>query len=434
MIEQVPVNNETIKRKAYSLYSRPDIQAIIQTANNEYWYWSDLKYRQHPNDVSPNELWEVVKLSRLIAISFTWNKYNISLPVTNRMQEMCHYFDMNFGGAWGNNSIIPDADRERYLISSLMEEAISSSQMEGASTTRRVAKDMLRKNISPRNRSEQMIYNNYVSIKYIVEHKDDDLTPELLLHIHSLMTQKTLEDKNDAGRIRTTDDVVVENSITHEIVHVPPTHTDIPEFVDTLCTFVNDSSSPGTFVHPILKAIFIHFMIAYVHPFVDGNGRTARALFYWYMLKQGYWLTEYLSISRIIYKSKPSYEKSFLYAEADYGDIGYFVTYNLRVLDLAFKELKNYIERKILQKQQSVDFMKIDNINERQAVILSLIRDNPKIVITIKELESRFAVSHTTARSDVEELVKLGYLNRLAVNKVKSVYIKGEKYDEIASR
>lgn len=45
-------------------------------------------------------------------------------------------------------------------------------------------------------------------------------------------------------------------------------------------------------------------MIAYMHPFVDGNGRTARALFYWYMLKSGYWLTEYLSISRVIAKSK----------------------------------------------------------------------------------------------------------------------------------
>lgn len=432
MIEQIPENNEKIKKKAFSLYGRPDIQAMLQTANNEYWYWSDLKYKSHPDDVSPNELWEVVKLSRLLAISFTWGKYGISLPVTNRMQEMCHYFDMNFGGAWGNNSIIPEPDKERYLISSLMEEAISSSQMEGASTTRRVAKDMLRKNISPRSRSEQMIFNNYVSIRYIVEHKDDDLTPELLLHIHSLMTQKTLEDKDDVGRFRTTDDVVVEDSITHEVVHVPPTHTDIPEFVNTLCAFVNNKANSGTFVHPILKAIFIHYMIAYVHPFVDGNGRTARALFYWYMLKQGYWLTEYLSISRIIYRSKPSYEKSFLYAEADHGDIGYFVTYNLRVLDLAFKELKNYIERKILQKQQSVDFMKIDNINERQAVILSLIRDNPKIVITIKELESRFAVSHTTARSDIDDLVTRGYLNRLAVNKVKSVYIKGDKFDEIA--
>lgn len=89
------------------------------------------------------------------------------------MLRLCHHFDMNFGGSWGNGAIIPTADRERYLVSSVMEEAIASSQMEGAATTRRVAKDMLRKNLSPKGRSEQMIYNNYASIKFISEHKDE---------------------------------------------------------------------------------------------------------------------------------------------------------------------------------------------------------------------------------------------------------------------
>ena len=58
-------------------------------------------------------------------------------------------------------------------------------------------------------------------------------------------------------------------------------------------------------------------MLAFIHPFVDGNGRTARSLVYWYMMKKGYWLTEYLSISRIIYRNKAQYEKAFLYTEAD---------------------------------------------------------------------------------------------------------------------
>jgi Fic family protein len=432
MIEPAPKIPQTIDKKFFSLYERADIQEIIQNANNEYWYWSDLKYKPRPADVSAEDLWAVVKFSRFILRGFQWKKYGITLPITNRMQALCHYFDMNFGGSWDNSSIIPNDDRERYLISALMEEAISSSQMEGASTTRRVAKDMLRKKISPRSRSEQMIYNNYNSIRFIVDHKNEKLTKELILNIHFLMTQKTLDDENDAGKFRSNDDVVVENSITYEVVHTPPTYTDIPEFVDDLCNFVNaEDSSNEIFVHPILKAIFIHFLISYVHPFVDGNGRTARALFYWYMLKKGYWLTEYLSISRIIYKSKPSYEKSFQYAEADGKDIGYFVNYHLRVLDLAFKDLKNYIERKIIQKQNSVDFMKLGNINERQAVILSLVRDNPQIVITVKELESRFAVSHTTAKSDLDMLVNNQYLKRIPVNKVKSAYIKGDRFDEI---
>ena len=215
------------------------------------------------------------------------------------MQRMCHEFDMNFGGSWGSNSIIPAENKEQYLISSLMEEAISSSQMEGAATTRKVAKEMLRKSLSPQDKSQQMIFNNYQTIRFITQNIHTPLSSELLQQIHVLMTEKTLENPADAGAYRTNDEVVVEDAITHEVVHTPPSYKDIPSFIEDLCIFFNESDSK-VFIHPIIRGIIIHFMIAYMHPFVDGNGRTARALFYWYMLKSGYWLTEYLSISRVI--------------------------------------------------------------------------------------------------------------------------------------
>ena len=432
MIEQAPKPQARVLNKAMHISQRPDIQTLINDANDNYLYWSDIKYKKIPSDITKEEFWFAIKFGRMVQRIFTWKRYGISISMTNRMQRQCHNFDMNFGGSWGNNSIIPTEDREQYLISRLMDEAISSSQMEGASTTRKVAKDMLRKNISPRSRSEQMIFNNYVSIRYITEHKNEDLTPELLLHIHSLMTSNTLESADDAGRFRTNNDVVVENSITHEVVHTPPSYTEIPEFIDELCNFANNDNL-NVFMPPIVQAVMIHFMLAYVHPFTDGNGRTARALFYWYMLKKGYWLTEYLSISQIIYKSKSSYEKAYLYAEADEGDMGYFLTYHLRVLELAFKELQSYIDRKIKERQHSTNYMLIDGINERQATIISWLRDNPKIVLTSKEIEIRFGISHPTARLDIDGLVGKGLLKRVPVNKVKSNYIKGEEFENIIS-
>ena len=432
MVEQPPIIQDKTYSKAFSLYGRQDVMALVNEINEDYLFWNDVKYKRRPYDVSAEELWAVIKLSRLGSRTFEWNHYGINVAITNKMQRLCHEFDMNFGGSWGNNSIIPNEDKEQYLISSLMEEAISSSQMEGASTTRKVAKDMLRKNISPQNRSEQMIFNNYASIQFITHHKEDELSPELLLQIHSLMTRKTLEKPEYEGSFRDNDDVVVENSITHEVVHTPPSYSEIPEFVAELCRFANNEDK-NVFIHPIIKAIIIHFMIAYVHPFVDGNGRTARALFYWYMLKKGYWLTEYLSISRIIYRSKKNYEKAYLYAEADQGDIGYFITYHLRVLELAFRELKSYIEKKITQKQSNSDILLVGGINERQATIISWFRDNPNTVLTVKELVTRFAISNPTARLDIDGLVNMGLLTRIPVNKVKSNYIKSPDFDNILS-
>ena len=196
-----------------------------------------------------------------------------------------------------------------------------------------------------------------------------------------------------------------------------------------LCKFFNEER-PKVFIHPIIRGIIIHFMIAYMHPFVDGNGRTARALFYWYMLKQKYWLTEYLSISKVIAKSKKSYEKSFLYTEADNNDIGYFVAYNLHVLDLSFKQLQGYLKRKQEEKKAANTFLQLGDINDRQAQIIKMFVDNPKEVITVKDIQSKFYISATTAKGDIMGLVDRGLINEFAFNKVKRGYVRSNKFEE----
>lgn len=417
---------------AYSLLNNSDVSNLVEKINCKYEYWSDVKYKKLPRQVkTAKDLWCCVKLSRFLQKRIVWKEYGINMSITNEMQRLCHEFDMHFGGSWGNDSVISGGNREQYLIGSLMEEAISSSQMEGAATTRKVAKEMLRKELTPNSRSEQMIYNNYKTIRFIVDHKKDKITPELILHIHELMTTKTLDHESDAGSFRMTNDVVVENATTHEVVHTPPNNKEIPPFIEDLCLFFNEIGNSKQFIHPIVKGIIVHFMIAYVHPFVDGNGRTARALFYWYMLKRGYWLTEYMSISRIIYKSKVKYENAYLYTEIDGNDLGYFISYNLRVLNMAFEELKKYIERKQSQRYKINDFLRIGNINERQASIIQIIFDNPKTILTIKELGNRFAISHTTAKADVNGLLEREILEEIAINKVKKNYMKGSKFDEL---
>lgn len=430
MIESPPQIKVKDLTNAMKLIEKQEIALLVDKMNANYAYWSDVKYEKLPEGISASELWACVKLTRIMQRAFTWPGFDITVSITNKMQRMCHEFDMNFGGSWGAGSVIPNENKEQYLISSLMEEAISSSQMEGASTTRKVAKDMLRKHISPRGKSEQMIFNNYQTIRFVTEHKSEVLTPQLLLRIHALMTEKTMDNEEDVGRYRTNDEVVVENGITHEVIHTPPSYTVIPSFVDEMCKFFNETEAK-VFIHPIIRGIIIHFMVAYVHPFVDGNGRTARALFYWYMLRRGYWLTEYLSISRIIARSKTAYENSYLYAEADRNDMGYFIAYNLRVLELAFKDLQQYIKRKIEQKQQTSQFLRLGNINQRQAEILKIMLDNPQSLLTIKELQIRFDVTHTTAKNDINGLIALKYVAEIALNKKKKGYIRGDKFSKI---
>ncbi len=434
MIEKAPKLTEQdllrfYTNKGYSNDS--DVNIVIDKANENYEYWDTVKYKKRPDYCSAEELWKRVKMSRILMMVNTWDKYKIDFGFTNKMQRLCHEFDMNFGQGWMYQPDITEDNKKQYLRSSLMEEAIYSSMIEGAATTRKVAKEMLRLKKQPKDRSQQMIVNNYNTIQFISSHKDTPLSVELLLQIHRLITEKTLKNEEDAGRFRKDeDDIVVFDVMAGETVHTPPAAAALPHFANDLCKYFNDKDAKP-YVHPIIRGIIIHFMIGYFHPFVDGNGRTARALFYWYMLKEGYWMTEYLSISRVIAKSKKSYEKAYLYTEADDMDLGYFINYNLKVLEQAYRELKEYIQRKQAEKKASYQFMRLGYINDRQAQVIQRFVDDPSEIITVKDLQERFFISPTTAKQDIVHLMERGLLKEIAFNKVKKGYIKGEKFDEI---
>src|ERR1700743_1370107 len=151
-----------------------------------------------------------------------------------------------------------------------MEEAIASSQLEGAATTREIAKEMLRTERKPRTVDERMILNNYLTIKKVLEIKDEPFSKELILQLHSLISSDTLKDKNNEGRFRTNDNVNVVDDITGEVFYTPPGHEKIESLMDSLCQFANNDNG-ATFMHPIVKGIILHFLIGYIHPFVDGN-------------------------------------------------------------------------------------------------------------------------------------------------------------------
>lgn len=404
----------------------------IRDINERYLYWSDVKYRTADTGMTAEELWREAKLRRQMKIVDVRSDFGLHFSLNNSMQRLCQKFDMDFGGSWGAMKLFPNDkhNQELYLISSIMEEAISSSQMEGASTTRRAAKEMLRKKLTPRDRSQRMILNNYQTIQFIAEHKNQPFTKELLLQIHSLMTAGTLDDESMSGKLRDNDDIVVGNGVTGEVVHRPPSYVVLDEFVDNLCRFFNATDS-DTFIHPIIRALIVHFLLAYYHPFVDGNGRTARALFYWYMLKENYWLTQYLSISRIIYKTKTKYENAFLYTESDSNDIGYFITYNLDVLSKAFEELKRYLQKKQAEQRRTDRFMHIGDISPQQAEIIRMFYDGGDITIQAKDIVARFAASRITAKGYLDGLVRKGILDRIQLDGRTQGYVRSEKFEVI---
>lgn len=397
---------------------------LIRKTNNEYMYWDKLKQQEMPEGISPDEVWALLKLTRMMQARFIplhdskGHQFSFWLP--DSILKELHFIDKQAAGTMlSRDPSVHSEEKSRYMISSLFDEAISSSQIEGAVTTRVVARDMLRERREPRDRSEWMIHNNYQSMTMIKEHLSEPLSIELMNKIHAHMTENTLDDASWAGRFRTPADVEIHifDNDGQTVLHVPPKAADVPDLMQNLCDYVNNDRE-DEFVNPIIKGILIHFWLAYVHPYMDGNGRTARALFYWYVLKNEYWLFEYLSISSAILNARAQYYRSFLYCELDDNDTTYFLLNNVRAIHKAIEKLNEYLERKLKEKKRSNLFIiKYPSLNQRQRTLIATALEKPHEMFTIEIHAYVNGITYQTARTDLLGLKNIGLLEMRKVGK-----------------
>jgi Fic family protein len=398
---------------------KPEVQRYVGEINKEYLYWDKVRFRPPPAGLTAEEAWHVVRLSRLgprrplplmdtRGMAFT---YWLPDPALGTLHEVDRWGGSNLAVA-EDAATAPGVMRDRVLVSSLMEEAIATSQIEGAVTTHRVAKEMLRTNRKPRDRSEQMIVNSYRTIRLLRQRLGEPLSTELLLEVQQSMTHDTLEDPTAAGRFRTQrEEVRVIDTRDNEVVFVPPPAELLPERIGKLLEFANAPPDADAFIHPLVRAVILHFWLAYEHPFVDGNGRTARALLYWFMLKSGYWLFEFLTISRVILDSPMQYYRSFLYSERDGNDLTYAIVFQLEATHRALARLREVLAHKQAEQQLiTAALRRFPDLNHRQRALLDHALKHPSQVYTFQSHQNSHGITYVTARSDLLDLERRGLL------------------------
>jgi Fic family protein len=387
---------------------------VERISENGYLHWEDARYREQPKGFTETEAWYMAREVRKISSAPIAVKTEKGEPFTllrlQNVEGQIRHIDMYSGGHFilEDTKSVDKAEKQKYLTRGIIEEAIASSQLEGASTTRRYAKKMIAENIKPRNESDWMILNNYKVMHAIDEkYKTQDLSIEMLLEMHDDLTRNTIKDE-DIGRLREDKDgIVVEYG--DKIAHVPPTNAFLKKELPRLIEFANDSS--GRYIHPVTKAIILHFWIGYLHPFVDGNGRIARSIFYWFMLKNDYWAIAFLPISMVIKRAPKQYAYSYIYSEQDNLDFTYFYDYNLRRIIQAIDEFKDYIE--LQHRQYNALDQKLEDImytNERQKRLIHHLVSIPTNYATVGAHQTLQSVSRVTANSDIKRLAAQGLL------------------------
>lgn len=426
-IEKVPYS---FNYKLYNIFSDENIKYYRKykevDAKGRYLYWEDFKWRVEKDEDSLIA-WYAVKSARREGRKLLLLKDKENIFFNYSVPEVLHeklYEIMEFSRV---GLVQSDSIGNAYLLSSLTrEEAINSSQLEGASTTRRVAKEMFQSNRKPKNEDEQMIYNNYLLMKELKVEKDELLTIDIILRFHNVATLHTVNNDVVPGEFREDDEIYIADR-DNNVLYQPPMHTEVLERMNALCYFANNGHSGVDFMHPVIKAIILHFMIGYIHPFSDGNGRTARALFYWFMLKNGYDYFEYISISKFLKEAPAKYSRSYQYVEADDNDLNYFIFYQVEIILRAIADLRKHLEIKSNEFEEINNILKESSLREAlnfiQKDITKKAIKNPGRIFTTNEIAVDYDISINTART---------YLTKLSSNKILSPYKDGRTKAYIA--
>ena len=336
-------------------------------------------------------------------------------------------------------SKVDEKSQLEYLLNDLIEdESISSSQLEGAATTTQVAKELIKRNRKPRSEDERMIVGNYKMMLHAWEMRDQPLSLDLITELHKIGVEGIDDDAYAPGHFRQSNTIHVVNA-DGAIVHTPPSCENLENRLQAIVVWANsnhDKIDCSDSIHPVIKAIVLHFCIGYEHPFKDGNGRVARALFYWFMFKKDFSAFRYIAISVLLKKAPVQYGKSYLHTETDQMDLTYFIEYQAGIIIRAIDKFKQAYTSAALQIDQFNVWLfnsgLYKKLTDKQRMVFQVAKSGTVKQFTSRNIEKNLGCSYNTASAVLNGLVDLKLFKKVKEGR-EWVYVMEDKEQAVRS-
>lgn len=306
---------------------------------------------------------------------------------------------------------LPKKFLDRLAAETEKKEAYYSSHIEGAVTSLEIA--LLHLNKPSRkdygDESLQMIVNNRDALEYIRAQSSKSFSHKMIYELHKILVRNTHKKRPiTVGAYRKGPIYVVDGQ--GQVVYEGPPASDVVPMMDSYIQWVNKTAE----IHPLIKAALVHLYFVHVHPFDDGNGRSARALSNLYLMKQAYPFINFLAPSDYFDHHRGEYYRAIQNAETHDSDATFFILYYLKALSEQLENVQDEIqkEKKVKDIRNLLSQKILAKIDKKQVKALQWMLEHPE-AMTTKRYCKLGQCSDETARKDFNRLLEAGLIEKI---------------------
>ncbi|HEX7319984.1 MAG TPA: Fic family protein [bacterium] len=301
-----------------------------------------------------------------------------------------------------NSPLIPKWEVE-LRREAIIRTAHSSTHIEGNNLNlEQVSKLAQGRTITATRKDKQEVLN-YLEVLRNIEKivEGDALSVAHILRTHRQVTKDTLEHPEDCGTFRTRY-VVVGNRMTGEIFFRPPKNEEVPGLVENLIGWLNSSIAKE--LDPVIEAGLTHYEFVRIHPFIDGNGRTARILASWILYKRGFDTKQFFCLDDYYDADRPAYYKALQSVNQVMLDTTKWLEYFVEGVHVSVQAVKERIVRLSSERLRKTQKGQIA-LTERQMQIVEFLVAQGKI--TNRDMQKMFKISPQAVHKEILKLTNL---------------------------